>query len=388
MAHCSKIKILVLLPTSAYGGAERFLYNLLSRINRARFRIVLVTSEKVLEHFSGLLLERVVAIEDIGIDVSCREASPGNIAKFWADVKAIAVLVGKESPDIVCGINYGSFLLSIAKELHRLAPRVISAIKGPFRQSIDLMFDGRERDILFWNRIFSLMCRYSNLLVVPSEGMKRDFVKSYKISENMVRVIPEGIDINYIKTLAIEPVDCLFPGDYPIITTAARLSLEKNPALLLSAFALLKKSLRAKLVIIGDGHLMPYLKELSNALDIDGDVIFAGFRENPFSIISRSDIYVHTCLYEGFGLSLLEAMACGIPVIANDCPYGPREIIKDGESGILTPIGRPKALAEAMEALLNDKERRADISEKASMRSMDFPIDKMVRDYEEVIFTG
>ncbi|MCL4475147.1 MAG: glycosyltransferase, partial [Nitrospirae bacterium] len=88
-------------------------------------------------------------------------------------------------------------------------------------------------------------------------------------------------------------------------------------------------------------------------------------------------------LVEGFGNIIVEAMACGVPVVATDCPCGPREIIRDGESGILVPMDDSEALAQTIHRLLHDRGRRELLAEQGSLRARDFSIGRMVKAYEE-----
>src|SRR5699024_1749281 len=83
----------------------------------------------------------------------------------------------------------------------------------------------------------------------------------------------------------------------------------------------------ACLIILGEGYLFEYLNELVKQFELENDVFFLGYQENPFKYIARADIYVLPSLHEGFPNALCEAMACGKPVVSTDCPSGPREIL-------------------------------------------------------------
>jgi len=381
----SPIKILFLHPTFTFGGAERTAFNLLRGLNKDKFIVTLVTSKKVAQHFSELSLGKIIYIDEMGIDIWFREVTIGNLKKFWSDVRIIAKLLKSESPEIAFGMMYyASSLLSIAKKIFRLKTIVISSPRGPLNAYINTFYKDKKIDRLFWKLNFYFFCHYSDGLVVASDGTKRECIENYKANPENVKVINNGIDAEYVRERALETVAASMPSGYFIISTAGRVAHEKNFPLLLRAISIVRKTEKVKLMLIGDGPDRPELERLADALDIKGDVYFTGFQENPYKFIKRSDLFVHTCLLEGFGNVIVEAMACGVPVIATDCPYGPREIITNGENGVLAPMEDADALAHEMLSLLGNEIHRQDLSERGYLRSLYFSVDRMVKAYEEI----
>ena len=230
-------------------------------------------------------------------------------------------------------------------------------------------------------------CRYSDRIVVASEGIKEECVAAYKAERSKVVTINNSVDVQSVGRFSLESVDAESPPGHFVISTAGRLAAEKNIAVLVKAFALLRKDLKAKLWIVGDGPERPYLESLAASLNIKDDIVFWGFQENLYKFIQKSDIFVHTSLFEGFGNIILEAMACGVPVIATDCPFGPREIINNGENGILVPVSDEVALAKALKMVLENKEARDRFVENAYKRLSEFTPEKMVRSYEDVFLS-
>jgi glycosyltransferase involved in cell wall biosynthesis len=134
---------------------------------------------------------------------------------------------------------------------------------------------------------------------------------------------------------------------------------------------------------MGEGETRPNLEGLSKKLDSEKNVIFPGFLNNPFKLMANSTAFVLSSRYEGFPNVLIEAMALGLPVISTDCPTGPREILGDGEYGLLVENEDSQALAKAMLKVALDMELRKRLSYQSSKRVKDFSHIEMVRKYEQ-----
>ena len=102
--------------------------------------------------------------------------------------------------------------------------------------------------------------------------------------------------------------------------------------------------------------------------------------------MSRADVFVLSSRYEGLPMVLLEAMACGAPIVASDCRSGPREILQNGRNGVLIPTGDVNALSAAISQLLRDKALRDSYSLLGKQRSRDFAVEKITSRYEEMIY--
>lgn len=280
--------------------------------------------------------------------------------------------------------------------------------------------------ILFYiyKTVFKFLYNRADVLVSVSRGVAQDLIKNFGLNPNKMKVIYNPFPIEEIEKLSKEELGNYEPiFKYPVLISAGRLTKQKGHWYLLRIFKKLKeKYSNLKLIILGEGKLKDYLVEFSQNLNLKTfvwdrdtlsdkfDVYFLGFQKNPFKFISRSKIFVLPSLWEGFGNVLVEAMACGIPVVSSDCKSGPREIIAPeialderiekpffGEYGILIPPfeskfkspeetleEKEKMWIEVLEKLLNDEELRKNYSIKAKQRSRDFTLEKIVREWENI----
>lgn len=150
------------------------------------------------------------------------------------------------------------------------------------------------------------------------------------------------------------------------VVAMGRLSKEKGFDLLLQAFAQCVDTRSGwYLEIMGDGAERAKLEALAGTLGITDQVHFHGRVSNPTTILTCADLFVLSSRYEGFPNALLEAMACGVAVVATDCPSGPRDIIRDAIDGLLIPVDNVDALSHAMGALMDNPEQRVRLGQRA-----------------------
>jgi len=171
-------------------------------------------------------------------------------------------------------------------------------------------------------------------------------------------------------------------GD-PVIIGAGRFVAQKDFGTLVRAFALLRGRRVARLVIIGDGHLRAELERLAAELGISEYVSLPGFVENPWAYFARAAVFALSSAHEGFGNVLVEAMACGTPVVSTNCPSGPSEILADGRFGPLVAVGDHVALADAIEAMIENPTPREHLLDRAK----EFSAEASVTGYERVFET-
>ena len=152
---------------------------------------------------------------------------------------------------------------------------------------------------------------------------------------------------------AMERAEALWSGERGArIVTVGSMKAQKNHPLLLRAFARLDRP-EARLMFVGDGAGRDALVSLAQELGVADRVILAGFHPDPTPFYHSADLFVLSSDYEGFGNVIVEALACGTPVVSTDCPSGPAEILENGRFGRLVPVGDVAALAQAIGAALD-----------------------------------
>jgi glycosyltransferase involved in cell wall biosynthesis len=223
--------------------------------------------------------------------------------------------------------------------------------------------------------------RWADAIVVVASAMVAEMRALPGLAQSRIEMIPNPIVSPAIDEAARAEPDCAaFAAGVPVILGAGRLAHEKDFETLLRGFALLRATRDARLVIIGEGADRPALERLAAELGIAGDLSLPGFVTNPFAYMRAAALFVLSSRFEGMPGVLVQAMACGTPVVATDCRTGPAEILEDGRWGALVPVGDPAALALAMAAAL-DSEDRPDVRERAA----DFDEAKSVERYLGVL---
>jgi glycosyltransferase involved in cell wall biosynthesis len=195
---------------------------------------------------------------------------------------------------------------------------------------------------------------WADAVLVPSRGAADDLIAIGGLDPDKVKVVPSPIVNDRLFLMADEPCPhpWLVAREMPVVLGVGELCERKDFATLLRAFALVSKSRPARLIILGEGRKRAELESLASELGLGGTVEFAGFQANPYTFMARADLFVLSSRCEGAPVVLMEALACGVPVVSTDCPSGPREILQGGKLGRLVPVGNVESLATAMLATL------------------------------------
>jgi len=200
------------------------------------------------------------------------------------------------------------------------------------------------------------------------------------VSSARLAVIPNGVDVDTVARAARAPLDhpWFTDGAPPVLIAVGRISPQKDFATLVRAFAAARRARPMRLVILGDGPAAERarLTALAETLGVGGDLWLGGYQANPHAFVARAALSVLSSRWEGASNVLIEALACGTPVVATACPTGVREVLTDA-CGSIVPVGDAAAMAEAMLTRL-DMPRGSDA---CRARAADFSLRAMMDGY-------
>lgn len=243
--------------------------------------------------------------------------------------------------------------------------------------------DHREHYTLVQNLVNAPTLPRADRVVSNSKQTQRSFypLERWLLREEQLAVIYNGIDIERIDRILTESTNP-YAIDGGRITTVGRLIETKDHATLLRAFAALETRYPdLRLTVVGDGPLRGRLESLAESLSIADHVEFTGTigREDVYRVLAASDAFALSSRSEGFCVAAVEAMACGLPVVASDIPVL-HEVI--GSAGEFASVGDPEAFADRLDGLLEDDERRDRTAERLRTRARTrFPLDRTVSEY-------
>ena len=250
--------------------------------------------------------------------------------------------------------------------------------------SQDLLYKRRRR----WRSRFisPLLRRFyprADAIVGVSDGVVDDLSSLAHLPRKRITTIynPVVTPDLYVKRQAPLDHPWFRPDAPPVVLGIGRLHQQKDFPILLNAFARVRVQRPIRLVILGEGKLRAELETLTRTLGIAADVAMPGFVENPYAYMARAAVFALSSASEGLPTVLIEALACGCPVVSTDCPSGPREILDRGKYGRLVPVGDDAALARAICATLDKAPHRGRLIQRGKF----FSVDRAVEQYERLL---
>src|SRR3989338_6549087 len=373
-AEFKKIKVAYFYTIFRNAAMARWVKNITDNIDQSKYAV----------SFVGLKIEESFTKEisnDICVVNLSKDLLPTALFKLIAYFR-------KERPDIfVSAFPHINVLSVMAKVLSGVKVKVILTDHNHFfglarnARSLYRRFFG----MFILPHLMRIFYPLSDVVICASNGVAENILDIVKIPKK-VKVIYYPVATNRIQEWAQEPVGHLWflNSEIPVVLAAGRLLNQKDFPTLLRAFAMVVKTMSARLAILGEGKDRGKLEKLAEELGISDKVVFLGFQINPFKYMKRATVFVLSSLHEGFGNVLVEAMACGTPVISTNCKSGPSEIIEDGKSGILVPVSDYQSLSKAIIKVLSDDSLRQKFSAEGLERVKHFSVQKNIRGYEKV----
>lgn len=335
----SKRRLSLFLPSLAGGGAEKAMINLAQGLAQRGFRVDLV-----LARAEGPYLAQVpdsVRVVDLGA------------ARMLLSLPALTRYLREERPDaLLSTLDYANIVALWARRF--AAGSTLLSVNEQNTISLTSRHSTQRRQRLV-PVLIKLFYRWADIIIGNSKGVVQDLVSITGLPERRLQVIYNPIVTSELMELMRSRPDhaWLKPGELPVVLAVGRLTLQKDFPSLIRAFAIARQTHPARLLILGEGPSRPALQALVRELGLEPHVDLPGFVRNPYAYMAKATAYVLSSRWEGLPSVLIEALACGVPVIATDCPSGPREILADGKYGVLVPMQDVSALAQKIILALN-----------------------------------
>ena len=242
---------------------------------------------------------------------------------------------------------------------------------------------GKSRWMRSVPRIIKRFFPRADLIVAPSRGVAEDVREITEIAPEKIRVVHNPVFRPEIFELAAEDPAHPWLADaaIPVVIAAGKLKPQKDFETLLRAFAGVRARRSARLMILGRGPDRQALLDLAQALGVSDDFQLPGHVRNPYAFFRRASVFVLSSAWEGLPNVLIEAMACGCPVVSTDCPSGPGEILDGGRIGRLVPVGDVVQMTEAIVATLDSPPA----AEEMIRRAREFSFDEAIAGYESIL---
>jgi glycosyltransferase involved in cell wall biosynthesis len=304
----------------------------------------------VLAEAKGELLERLghsVHLVDL--------RSPHGVLR---SLPALARYLRCEQPTVLfTAMDYVNVLSLLVRRLYRIKTRV-------YVSSHNSLLDATRNSPRWRDRLLPLAVRltysWADGIATVSNGVSNVVAEITKLPRNRITTIYNPVvDSHFDRRMGVA---CDHPwfkdGEPPVLIGVGKLVYQKDFVSLIRAFAVVRQRRPARLFILGEGEKREELQAEINRLGLENEAQLHGFTDNPLPFMRAARIFVLSSRFEGFGLVIAEALACGTPVVATDCPYGPKEILAEGKFGSLVPVGDVPKLTDAILAALQDQPDR------------------------------
>jgi len=366
MNSVNQPRVTFLIESLSIGGAERVVCNLANEFDKNGWSVdVIVTSD------GGPMEKDLRKTVDI-----IKLSSTRTLASFPYMVRYIQ----KNRPKaLISNLTHINVIAALAVRISRVETSLAVVEHNVLSDRIKQISGNKE---LLTAKIARYVYPYADAIIAVSDGTADDIAQVTGIDRSAISTVYNPIVSDDLVKQANEPVSHpWFSENIPIILGVGQLSEQKNFSLLIRAFDSVIQKRNARLIIIGEGDDVDKLKLLASELCIDNYVDFLGYVDNPYKYMHHADVFVLSSSWEGFGNVIVEALACGTPVVSTDCESGPAEILENGKWGKLTPVGDAKKMAASIIETLSESTDE----DRLRQRATDFSTKSAYREYIELL---
>lgn len=339
-------RVLFVLGSMICGGAERQVVEILKHLDRSRFQPSLYLASRCGELLGEVPSDVVVhAFSDRPAGTWRARLNRATKTTALARWRHLARVLADEQIDLVYNRTFDATVDAAVACWLRPTPCVSCCVCDP---GSDLQLYARRMP-LFARRFSRWAFSSASIVLANSEGLRRRLMEFHSLPEAHVRTLYNLVDFERLENLSAEFVPDV-PRDPLLIVTGGRLDPLKGHRFLLDAVRILvcERGRSVRLVVLGQGELKNELTEFIRLHKLEPHVTLAGFVPNPLPWYKHARLFVLPSLCEGLPNALLEAVACGTPVLATNSPGGTSEILDGGRCGRLVPPGDSTALADAI----------------------------------------
>ncbi len=306
---------------------------------------------------------------------------PHQTARYLPDL--VRYLQRERPTALVSAMRLYNLAALWARRLAGVSTRIV--ISDHTHTSTALQDPNRRRK---WRRRFivPVMQRtypWADVRICVSNSIADDLSRIARLPRERITTIYNPVVTPALQAKARAPLDHAWfqPSAPPVVLGIGRLVPQKDFPTLLRAFARVRTERPARLMILGEGEIRVELEALARTLGVASDVAMPGFVENPYAYLARAGVFTLSSASEGLPTVLIEALACGCPVVSTDCQSGPAEILDGGTYGRLAPVGNAAAIAHAVSETLDDPPPRGRLQDWAR----NFSADRAIKQYRQVL---
>jgi glycosyltransferase involved in cell wall biosynthesis len=361
------MRIAFFLTSPNGGGAERAMISVANHLAAQGFEVEIVFGRPTGPRRGEI--DPAVAVIDLGV------------TRLRAMLRPMNTYMRRRKPDVVVSsLMACDIVMLLGARLFRWNTRLLISVQN---NPAEVARHGVRTLDRVWPLSIRALYRRADCVVGISAGVAGVVARLLGRPSQSVPVIPNPVIApGFAEQLGADPGHPWFDdGGVPVILAAGRLTRQKDFPTLLRAFAQLVRRTEARLIVIGEGEERDTVERLVEELGIADRVALPGFVANPYAWMKGARLFVLSSRWEGFGNVLAEALACGTPVVATDCPSGPRDILAGGTFGRLVPVGDVVALAKAMEEALDAPVDEGELT----ARGMEFTVERIAPRYQALI---